>query len=1713
MPTTPSKEAPVNLLALSGGGFKALAADAGMFAGLINYFGIDVSGLLHDDLAISANSGSTWFTNLLAYSQPFVNSLNDYENLFRTDVNLDELTVGEADGFFGVMGEAYDKYLFGYFTGDALERLLAGVDSVPQFISFLTAKPGNFARFLAACSLDGGLSLIGLLDQKLTGKLGYETFREVLTSFTSALGSSGILPYVGALSVAMMEGIDWNGFMQKVVYAPPVDRLLQNVNFYSGDGRTEALSTQSLIYQLAILSDDATVAPLSPQLSDGLVTVSVTNNEAKYGGLFKNVYNFLPASATSLGNSSQRPAPWLPNIQSGDLSVEYDSPAFFDAENRTYIDLNFKGLSAFLASSISSSAGALGQSIGVINDIDSVFGLFFNALDLLSDPSATNVLATFTKGLAPLVQARKQANGSWTAGDPAYGISNYSDPVNTLSTADAAKQAYLRMADGGYFDNSSVTSGLSYLSANQSSWRANDGIKDFDVTLFVFSSEAEQISSTLVQRGFDQIGNVAQRLFTGGNPQEFKLLGADLIDVSHPSSAIFDSTRTSGNAAPIWSYQAPDSATGVAKGFAIKAYDMYTTTADNNNMRIAGGYEGSLKLWNIVSPTGPIPLATAGSWSDYEVMYHQIIEGLQAKDDNGIAGAQILGSQLKIEGVPTGISISKTVASKGTVAGTVIGMFSTTDPDAADTFSYQLVKGKGDDDNAIFEVQADQLIASVGLGFENKTRYLVRVRSTDPKGLWTERQFNIQPPAVQAGPVRGATVFFDERTYLGNSLAANCNLIADSGESVAISDGLGQYAFESLPDPEIVGNRDGILDWKDGMVMVGGLPDFDGRIQLIDSIAGINLGFPLVGLPGESISILTTLKYAALVRWRPEMRFAGQPLTPELITQYFSRIIRDVPTALQNDSFNPYSKLFDEDLSERKQALDSLVFAYSNLAVVKTVMALFEQLDLDYSSPEALAMWGYVPEPQRADRPEIIAFSAYGTAISNRFGSAAAANPADPFQRPAFAEQYDLADQSHLRTVLKEILAVYPLRGVLAEASQDPLVPQALNNERTLAEALLVDQFLEQKFGLLLDKLSEGLEQIVAVVDSRLRESAALGEEHIIASISGSKRTMVESLASELVALAVDPTIDTIAAFDNQFLPLFYRPLFVDATDRTFDYWLSLSAADDPTSSVVWLSESVGSEPQELSLLLNLHSLQGQAQPAPDSGLSVRFVVGGRAVEGQDYELGQQLADRTIWIPSGTSQLRLPIRILNPDLFRDGRSLSVQLLSADSGFGVNLDRSVVHINFPGTAEVLAASPLSGAPRSFIPTLLVSQPDPQGVIRAPLRESGNWVLQGQGGVADRFLLTAPQEGVGLPHVSSFKPEDGDTLMVDPSAFPGAKITDFNTYGGLVFHVPTGTPMALISDQSPSGTDQAWSALSSYAGYFGFADYQPVLLRSGPEGVLSSAATQSLLFQALTPADRRVDIGIGDSLTTLTAFAPQANAWTNALAQQTLQADFDSARVRALDGHRQGSIVEALVPEQAALDISINSQPAIIVDLEKGNDIGFSDFGNSDGNLHVARPVVLAVTPQGGDNIRATVKLRQNGANSQSLFLYQVDDLTGLVNGIAPGENGYEDVVHSRLYSFQDGHANLQGPGFGNYLETQVLGVDAGDLIAMGLVNHDSGHVFYGFSQANEKVGGQPVQHLWSYGNGTPTYGFEDTYAGGDADFNDSVFSLIFSNPPV
>ncbi len=677
----------VDLLALSGGGFKAMVGDAGMFAGVMKQRGIDVATLLHDNLAISANSGSTWFTNLLGYSESFVSSLNDYETLFSTD-GVTDMTVGGEDGFFGVMGEAYRGYLNQHLDA-GFENVLAdfrsdvaAIDDLGDLAEFFAQSPRNLGRLFIAGLYDAGSSLVEVLDDKLSGAPGYSDLRDSLLDLFSSYDFKGLL---GVASVALLDGLDWNTFMQRTVFAPDqVDRVLQGVNFYDGQGRTKALATQSLIYQLALSADEATVAPEGTSLGSDIVKVSVKNDEAKYGLLDLGVYNFLPATATSRGNPADVAAPWLPNIPSGDLHVEYDSTGLFNDESKTFTDLDFSGLSAFLASSISSSAAALAGSYGVLSDFNSVLGGILNLLDLsiasdprlslLIGPKISDVILDYTKGLAPLVQATESQDGSWRAGDPSYVGFNFADPIDTTSNAAAANAGWLRMADGGYFDNSSVTSGLSYLEANQNSWVPSDGNSDFAITLFVFSGIGETVSDTLRNRGFDNIGNVTQRLFTGGTQQEFKIpvigeipvigdIAGDLVDVSHPNSAVFDSTRATGVGSPIWSYAAPEGTPASGAGFELKAYTMGVETVANNTMNIGAGYQGTVHLWNVISKTGPIPLDNLGpipvfgQWSDYEVMYHQIIDALQSVG-NGVTGAGLLATQLGINTAPTSITLS-----------------------------------------------------------------------------------------------------------------------------------------------------------------------------------------------------------------------------------------------------------------------------------------------------------------------------------------------------------------------------------------------------------------------------------------------------------------------------------------------------------------------------------------------------------------------------------------------------------------------------------------------------------------------------------------------------------------------------------------------------------------------------------------------------------------------------------------------------------------------------------------------------------------------------------------------------------------------------------------------------------------------------------------------------------------------------------------------
>ena len=102
---------------------------------------------------------------------------------------------------------------------------------------------------------------------------------------------------------------------------------------------------------------------------------------------------------------------------------------------------------------------------------------------------------------------------------------------------------------------------------------------------------------------------------------------------------------------------------------------------------------------------------------------------------------------------PTDIALSSSVIAENSGANATVGTLSSTDPDAGSTFTYTLVAGAGDTDNAAFNINAGSLRATSNLDFENKSSYTVRLRSTDQGGLFTEKVFVISVTNVNEAPI------------------------------------------------------------------------------------------------------------------------------------------------------------------------------------------------------------------------------------------------------------------------------------------------------------------------------------------------------------------------------------------------------------------------------------------------------------------------------------------------------------------------------------------------------------------------------------------------------------------------------------------------------------------------------------------------------------------------------------------------------------------------------------------------------------------------------------------------------------------------------------------------------------------------------------------------------------------------------------------------
>ena len=221
------------------------------------------------------------------------------------------------------------------------------------------------------------------------------------------------------------------------------------------------------------------------------------------------------------------------------------------------------------------------------------------------------------------------------------------------------------------------------------------------------------------------------------------------------------------------------------------AYDVEIV---GNLAYIADGSSG-LQIINISDPSNPT-LAdnydTSGNAKDVE-----IVGNLAYVADNE-GGLKIIDISdfISPNQAPTAIALSDNTIAENEAIKTIIGNFSTTDPDINETFTYDLVSGNGDTDNSLFTLEGNVLKTNSIFDYEGKNTYSIRVQTTDTANNTYSEVFTINVSDVNEAPILVNPI--PDQTITQNE-AFSLTIPANTFEDVDTGDNL-NYSMSGLPN-------------------------------------------------------------------------------------------------------------------------------------------------------------------------------------------------------------------------------------------------------------------------------------------------------------------------------------------------------------------------------------------------------------------------------------------------------------------------------------------------------------------------------------------------------------------------------------------------------------------------------------------------------------------------------------------------------------------------------------------------------------------------------------------------------------------------------------------------------------------------------------------------------------------------------------------------
>lgn len=159
---------------------------------------------------------------------------------------------------------------------------------------------------------------------------------------------------------------------------------------------------------------------------------------------------------------------------------------------------------------------------------------------------------------------------------------------------------------------------------------------------------------------------------------------------------------------------------------------------------------------------------------------------LQTDDGNGGLYAEEFTVTINdVSETPTDIALSASSITENNAVNATVGNLSTTDEDAGETFTYTLVSGSGDADNASFNISGNALRASIAFDFEGQSTYSVRVQTDDGNGGTIQEAFSISITNQSESPTDLAlsSADIDESSPVGSTVGTLSTVDEDNGET------------------------------------------------------------------------------------------------------------------------------------------------------------------------------------------------------------------------------------------------------------------------------------------------------------------------------------------------------------------------------------------------------------------------------------------------------------------------------------------------------------------------------------------------------------------------------------------------------------------------------------------------------------------------------------------------------------------------------------------------------------------------------------------------------------------------------------------------------------------------------------------------------------------------------------------------------------------